>query len=82
MTDRRYEGEEELKTWFQPTEMEENNDTSEQKMTNLSSVRLFLHSWQVWLQREEPQKVGSLSPGSSTFRYGDANTDLGQLLAY
>lgn len=36
MTDRRYEGEEELKTWFQPTEMEENNDTSEQKMTNLS----------------------------------------------
>lgn len=27
-------------------------------------------SWKVWLQRQEPQKVVSLSPGSSTFRCG------------
>lgn len=38
-------------------------------------------SWKVWLQRQEPQKVVSLSPGSSTFGYGGFKTDLGQLLA-
>lgn len=46
-----------------------------------SSLRLFLHSWQLWLQREEPQKVVSLSPGSSAFKYGDVNMDLGRSLA-
>lgn len=58
-----------LLTWFKPTKTEM-GDAGEQKTTRLSSLFLFLHSWQVWLQPQEPHEVVSLSPGCSTFAYG------------
>lgn len=65
----RYEGQEEPRTWFKPTKTE-TDDAGEQKATCLSGLFLVLHSWQVWLQPQEPHEVASLSPGCCTFAYG------------